>query len=212
MRGDSINSIINDDEFKLLSELNLDNKESDDKKDLDYYISAENGKGTLLSQLGVADSLQLVANYGKHRLVFPVQINSGDFSDFRMTFKAPKIFENGEHLRSWRLIADKTISLVDDHGEALHYKIKDLSASGISISIDTQDEGEFPELLNHIYLQLPNRERLDISGAKIHRVDNKTVAYLLTNKVDDTLLTTLTEYLFECHLAQYPDAYKDHFK
>jgi len=212
MKENSINSIINDDEFKLLSELNVDNDESSDNKDLDYYISGANGKGTLLSQLGAADGLQLVANYGKHRLVFPVQLKSGDFSDFCMSFKAPKIFENGEHLRSWRLIADKTISLVDDHGETLQYQIKDLSASGISILIDKQGGDDFPELLNHIYLKLPNRERLDISGAQIHRVDNKTVAYLLTNKVDDTLLTALTEYLFECHLAQYPDAYKDHFK
>lgn len=206
-------SLINDDEFQFLSELNANTEEPDgSEKKLEYDISSTNSQDGLLFQLAVADGLQLVANYENHHLVFPVQMKVGDFSNFSMSIKSPKIFENGEQLRSWRLLADKTISLVNEQGKALHYQVKDLSASGISLLIDNKEGGDFPELLNNIYLQLPNRKRLAISGAQIRRVDNKTVAYSLGESNDDSSLAALTEYLFECHADQYPEAHAEQFK
>ncbi len=205
--------VVNDDEFKLLSEMIMDIEESeDDKKNLEYDITGSNGKDALLFQLGLADDLQLVANYGNHHLVFPVQMKMGDFANFSMSLKSPKIFETGEQLRSWRLPADKTISLVNEQGNELHYQIKDISASGISLLIDDEEEAEFPELLHNIYLKLPNRERLAISGSQIRRVDNKTVAYSLGKSTDDTVLAALADYLFECHAEQHPDAHANQFK
>ncbi|PKG39402.1 PilZ domain-containing protein [Psychromonas sp. Urea-02u-13] len=205
--------IVNDDEFKLLSEMimDIDDPESE-KKTLEYDITGSNGKDALLFQLGLADDLQLVANYGNHHLVFPVQMQMGDFANFRMSLKSPKIFETGDQLRSWRLPADKTISLVNEQGEELHYKIKDLSASGISLLIDDEEGADFPEQLHNIYLQLPNRDRLAISGSQIRRVDNKTVAYSLGKSTDDTVLAALAEYLFECHAEQHPEAHANQFK
>ena len=213
MAEDDKELIVNDDEFKLLSEMMMDIEESDsDKKKLDYNITGSNGKDALLFQLGLADDLQLVANYGNHHLVFPVQMEMGDFANFSMSLESPKIFETGGQLRSWRLPADKTISLVNEDGEELHYQIKDLSASGISLLIENEEEAEFPEQLNDIYLQLPNRERLAISGSQIRRIDNKTVAYSLGKTTDDTVLAALAEYLFECHAAQHPEAHANQFK
>ena len=205
--------IVNDDEFKLLSEMIMDIEDTESSsKNLEYDITGSNGKDALLFQLGLADDLQLVANYGNHHLVFPVQMQMGDFANFSMSLKSPKIFETGDQLRSWRLPADKTISLVNEHNEELHYKIKDLSASGISLLIDDAEEAEFPEQLHNIYLKLPNRERLAISGSQIRRVDNKTVAYSLGKSTDDTVLAALAEYLFECHAEQHPEAHANQFK
>ncbi|WP_022941330.1 PilZ domain-containing protein [Psychromonas hadalis] len=205
--------LVNDDEFKLLSEMIMDIEDSENEsKSLEYEITGANGKDVLLFQLGLADDLQLVANYGNHHLVFPVQMKMGDFANFSMSLKSPKIFETGEKLRSWRLPANKTMRLVNELGEDLHYQIKDLSASGISLLIDDEKETEFPEQLHNIYLQLPNRERLAISGSKIRRIDNKTVAYSLGKSTDDTVLAALAEYLFECHAEQHPEAHANQFK
>jgi hypothetical protein len=204
---------VNDDEFQLLSEMIMDIEDPDKgKKELEYDINGSDGKDALLFQLGLADDLQLVANYGNHHLVFPVQMKMGDFANFSMTLKSPKIFETGDKLRSWRLPADKTISLVNEKGRELHYKIKDLSASGISLLIDDDEGADFPDQLNNIYLQLPNRDRLAISGSQIRRVDNKTVAYSLGTTTDDTVLAALAEYLFECHAEQHPEAHANQFK
>ena len=204
--------IVNDDEFKLLSEMILDIEESEpDSKNVEFDITGSNGKDALLFQLGLADDLQFVANYGDHHLVFPVQMKMGDFANFSMSLNSPKIFETGDKLRSWRYPADKTISLVNELGEELNYQIKDLSVSGISLLIDDKAEEEFPEQLHDIYLQLPNRDRLAISGSQIRRVDNKTVAYSLGTSTDDTVLASLAEYLFECHAAQHPEAHANQF-
>jgi hypothetical protein len=205
--------IVNEEEFKLLSEmiLDIDEPESDSRK-LEYDITGSEGKDALLFQLGLADDLQLIANYGNHHLVFPVQMKMGDFANFTMSLNSPKIFETGDQLRSWRFPADKTICLVNEQGEELHYQIKDLSASGISLLITDEEEPDFPDQLQNIYLQLPNRDRLAISGSQSRRIDNKTVAYSLGKSTDDTVLASLAEYLFECHAEQHPEAHANHFK
>ena len=205
--------VVNDDELKLLSEMIMDIEEpSSDKKELEFDINGTNGKDALLFQLGLADDLQLVANYGNHHLVFPVQMKMGDFANFSMSLKSPNIFETGDQLRSWRLPADKTISLVNEQDEELHYQVKDLSASGISLLIDDEEQAEFPDQLHNIYLKLPNRDRLAISGSRIRHIDNKTVAYSLGKSTDDAVLATLADFLFECHVEQHPEAHANQFK
>lgn len=201
------------DEFNLLSEMMLDIEGSDgEKKKLEFEINGTDGKDALLFQLGLADELQLVAVYGKHHLVFPIQMKMGAFANFSLNLKSPKIFETGGELRSWRLPADQKIAVVSKEGKESRYKIKDLSASGISLLIDDEDEAEFPELLTDIYLQLPGGERLAISGSQIRRIDNKTVAYSLDQFTDETVLASLTEYLFECHAEKHPEAHADNLE
>ncbi|TEW51783.1 hypothetical protein [Psychromonas algicola] len=202
MHGAYKNVLINDDEYAMLSEMLLDTETTNDKG-LKYDISGQSGKDKLLFQLAFADDLQLVANYADHYLVFPVQIERGDFSNFSLTVKSPNIFETGEHLRSWRLPANQKMSIVNNKGEKLPYCIKDLSASGISLLIDKQQAKEFPLTLQDTYLQLPNRKRLAISGSKIRRVDEQTMAYSLEDSTEDDVLDCLTEYLFECHAEQH---------
>ncbi|WP_298940127.1 PilZ domain-containing protein [uncultured Psychromonas sp.] len=203
--------LINDQEFELLSEMLLDTEISDNKE-LNYDISSTSGKDALLFQLGLADDLQLVANYGSHHLIFPVQMKMGDFTNFSMTLKSPKIYETGDKLRSWRLSADKTMRIVNEKGELLPYRVKDLSASGISLLIDDPENESLPLTLSNIYLQLPDRQRLAICGSQIRRIDKYTVAYSLGKESDDEMLSALTEYLFECHAEQHPDAHINRFK
>jgi len=204
--------LVNDQEFELLSEMLLET-EIMNGKEHKYDISGQSGgKEALLFQLGLADDLQLVANYGDHHLVFPVQMEMGDFTNFSMSLKSPKIYETGEHLRSWRLAADKTMSIVNEAGELLPYHVKDLSASGISLLIEDNENAALPEVLNNLYLQLPDRERLPICGSQIRRIDQHTVAYSLGKGTDDSVLSSLTEYLFECHAEQHPEAHISRFK
>jgi hypothetical protein len=195
------NVLINDDEYALLSEMLLDTEAINDKG-LRYDITAQSGKDKLLFQLVLANNLQLIANYEDHYLVFPVQIEKGDFSNFSLIVKPPNIFETGVQLRSWRLPANQKMSIVNDKGEALPYRIMDLSTSGISLLIDKQQNKAFPKTLRNTYLQLPNRERLAISGSKIRKVDAQTMAYSLGKSTDDEI-ACLTEYLFECHEERY---------
>ena len=203
--------LVNDQEFELLSEMLLET-EIMDGKEHKYDISGQSGTETLLFQLGLADDLQLVANYGDHHLVFPVQMEMGDFSNFSMAVKSPKIYETGKNLRSWRLSADKTMSIVNEEGEILPYHVKDISASGISLLIEDDENTALPKVLNNLYLQLPDRDRLAICGSQIRRIDQHTIAYSLGKTTNDEVLTSLTEYLFECHAQQHPEAHLSKFK
>ena len=203
--------LINDQELDLLSEM-LAETEKAENKELVYDISGKSGHEALLFQLGLADDLQLVANYGNHHLVFPVQMQMGDFSNFSMSLKSPKIFETGDQLRAWRLSNNTAMSIVNEKGEALPYRVKDLSASGISLLIDDPECETLPKELNNIYLQLPDQERLAISGSQIRRIDQHTVAYSLGKEGDDNMLSSLTEYLFKCHAEQHPEAHINRFK
>ena len=203
--------LANDQEFELLSEMLLET-EIMDGKEHKYDISCQSGTEGLLFQLGLADELQLVANYGDHHLVFPVQMEMGDFSNFSMAIKSPKIYEIGKKLRSWRLSADKTMSIVNEAGEILPYRVKDISTSGISLLIEENENTTLPKVLNNLYLQLPDRERLAICGSQIRRIDPHTIAYSLGNTTNDEVLTSLTEYLFECHALRHPEAHLSQIK
>lgn len=198
----SNNVLINDDEYALLSEMLLDANDVNDKE-IQYDISEQSGKNNLLFQLVLANDLQLIANYENHHLVFPVKIKKGDFANFSLTVNPPNIFETGKKLRSWRLPANQKMSIVNGNGETLPYRIKDLSASGISLSIDEHPNVAFPITLDDTYLQLPNRDRLALSGSKIRRIDAQTMAYSIGELADDVVSAHLTEYLFECHEKQY---------
>lgn len=194
------------DEREFLSTLFLRDETTDCKK-LKYNISSSDEGESLLSQLACAHDMQLVAKYGNHHIVFPVQIETGDFANFQMTLKAAEIFEIGSKLRSWRLIPNKqNIHLVNEAGEVLKFQIKDVSASGISFLMEDYAQAEFPAVLDNVFLLLPNRKKLAISGLQVSRLDDQTIAYSLST-TDDAVLAVLYEYLFECHTQQYPDAH-----
>ncbi len=196
--------LMTDDELKNLSELIEDIENSEDKK-LEYNIGGSPGQGGLLLQLGLADDLHLTANYGSHHLVFPVQMKMDSFANFSMSLESPEVFETGEQLRSWRLSVDSGLSLVNEAGEDLHYQINNLSASGISFCLNETEAVNFPEQLRNTYLQLPEHQRLSISGSKISRIDDKFIAYSLAKNTDDDVENVLAEYLFECHSRCYPE-------
>lgn len=207
MSHEQNNLLVNDEELKLLNKLIISIEDVQEKK-LNYDISSPDGADVLLPQLGSADKLQLVAYFGDHHLVFPVRTKVGDFGNVRMTIDPPQIFETGDHLRAWRFpVSDKTIPLVNEDGEELGYKVKDLSASGISFLIEEKDKQSFPAVLHNIYLQLPNKERLAITGSLIRRIDEQTVAYSLTSYTRGELLSSLTQYLSERHAEQHPETH-----
>lgn len=200
-------SLLNTDELELLSELMSQDDAADSKK-LEYNLSSSAKGESLLIELGRARELKLSAKYGNHLIVFPVQITADDFASLQMILKAPKIFEAGNELRSWRFITrNKNIYLANEDEDALHFQINDLSASGISLLIGDRAQAEFPAVLNHAFLCLPNGERLAIPGLQLSRIDEKTVAYSLAETTDEAVLASLCEYLFECHAQQYPEVH-----
>jgi len=199
--------LLNADELKLLSEVISANNDGDSNA-LEYGINCSAKGEAVLSQIGKANTLELSASYGNHLLVFPVLIENNDFSNLKMTLKPPEIFETGDTLRSWRLTTHKEkVYFINKSGDQLNFQIEDLSASGISFLIDPKTKVEFPSVLDNAFLLLPNQQKLSLSGLKISRIDDKRVAYSLGKEVDQAVLTSLYEYLFECHLKKYPDAF-----
>lgn len=201
------NLLLNTDELEFLSEIISADNDSDSST-LEYNLNSSVKGISLLSQLACANKLQLSAIYGNHQIIFPIEIKNGDFSSLKMALKPPEIFEIGDIIRSWRLTTnDKKVYLVNKAGDELHFKIENLSASGISFVVDPKTQNEFPTVLSDAFLVLPNHQKLALSGLKLSRVDEKRVAYSLGKKIDEAVLASLYEYLFECHIKQYPQAH-----
>ncbi|WP_435234712.1 hypothetical protein ACR30L_13200 [Psychromonas sp. PT13] len=201
------NLFLEKDEIDLLSEIMLTH-DDDNTKELDFSLHSSAKGETLLSQLGQANTLQLSAQYDNHHIVFPVHIHTGDFSELKMTLRAPEIFETGKTRRAWRLTTnDKKAYLVNKHGEQQRFQIEDLSATGISFLVDPNIQSEFPEVLDDVFIQLPNGKQLAISGLQISRVDERVVAYSISERIDKSALDSLYEYLFECHAEEFPEAH-----
>ena len=59
-------------------------------------------------------------------------------SNFSFSLKTPDIFEIGDKLRLWRLINDPSLQILDENGDQLHCKIKNISATGISLIVSEE--------------------------------------------------------------------------
>jgi hypothetical protein len=208
--------LLNADELAFLSELlSCDHDELIDSNKLVYNITGSAVGESVLTQMSCVGGLQLVANDGNHQLVFPVQIEPDDFKHLKMVLKPPEIFEIGIHPRAWRfLVNNKNIYLahINEAGNESYFQIEDLSASGVSFLIEEHTDAEFPTVFNDVFLQLPNHQKLAVSGLQICRIDKKTVAYTFPKTANEATLNSLYEYLFECHVKQYPEAHKDQSK
>lgn len=199
IKMDKKNTILSKEELDFLSKLMLLPSEGTSSSNLlDFQI--EGNQLEFLQRLGLADKLQVVANFGHHRFVFPVKMITNENGITNLSFFAPEIYEEGNQQRLWRVSPQQSLTLQSEDGQPLQYTVKDISASGISLGI-AGDSVKIPFDLENIFLKLPDNSLLPLCGQLTRFIDDTTVAF----KLDDDCANHdgLKDYLFKMHRDKY---------
>ncbi|REL27744.1 PilZ domain-containing protein [Thalassotalea euphylliae] len=147
-----------------------------------------------------ADNVGVVAQYGNHRLFFPIEFNTDPQGIESMAFAPPQIFEKGAHDRSWRLIPKQELILLDHTGQPLPYKLRDISFSGLSLQA-INPETELPTELEDIFLKIPKQPKIPLQGRFNRYIAPGTVAFELDD-MSQQGNRALREYLYSVHQLQ----------
>ncbi len=199
MKQDKSHAVLNPEEMDFLTDLMSEKSPCQKKPSLGFEVVAD--QSGFLTQLGTANTLQVVARFGSHHFVFPLEINLNDVGLPYLRFATPEIYEAGQQLRYWRAEA-QGLSLLSPRGEVLPFEVVDLSASGLSLSI-TEPDQHVPLQLEHHSLLLPDGVEVALAGKISRFVDSNTVAYELDQNAIESAL--LRDYLFQIHRDQHPE-------
>ncbi|MCE2596563.1 PilZ domain-containing protein [Motilimonas cestriensis] len=199
MEQDKSHAVLNSEEMDFLSELMLEKPLEQNCQSLGFEVVSD--QQGFLKQLGTANTLQVVARYGQHHFVFPLEITENELGLPHLSFATPDIYETGQQLRYWRASA-QGIALISPAGERLPFAIKDLSVSGLSLGL-TEANQHVPLQLEQHSLLLPDGSKIDLAGQVNRFVDQQTVAYELNQ--DDMESAALRDYLFQIHRDQHPE-------
>lgn len=151
-------------------------------------------------KLGFADKLQLAAQFGLFRFIFPLEISHDKFGSANLSFLAPEIYENGDANRLWRGSPDKNLTLLSQDGNKLDYGIKDISSSGIVLEV-SKSKVPIPFDLRDIYLQLPDNTLIPLQGNLIRFINPTTAAFELDEDLESS--EALKFYLFKMHQEKF---------
>ncbi|WP_448554915.1 PilZ domain-containing protein [Thalassotalea montiporae] len=190
------NVVISQQELEFIAGLEHESNEDDDlQKDSEVFVT--NAELSFFKHFSKADSVGVVAQYGNHRLFFPIEFNTNEQGLDSMAFAPPQIFEKGTHDRSWRLIPKQELMLLDHQGEPLPYKLRDISFSGLSLqALDT--EIELPTELEDVYLKIPEQPKIPLNGRFSRYINPGTIAFELDD-MSQQGNRTLREYLYSAH-------------
>jgi len=199
MQQDKSHAVLNSEEMEFLSELMLEKPLEQGSQSLGFEVVAD--QQGFLKQLGTANTLQVVARYGQHHFVFPLEITQNDLGLPHLSFATPDIYEAGQQLRYWRAPASGIV-LVSPQGERLPFEIIDLSVSGLSLGL-TEQQQHVPLQLDQHSLLMPDGSTIALAGQINRFVDRQTVAYELDQREMEAAL--LRHYLFQIHRDQHPE-------
>lgn len=199
MNQDKSHAVLNPEEMDFLAELMSEKSPNRQNHSLGFEVVSD--QSGFLTQLGTANTLQVVARFGTHHFVFPLEISLNDLGLPYIRFATPEIYEAGQQLRYWRAEA-QGVSLLSPKGESLPFQVIDLSVSGLSLSI-TQPDQHVPLQLEQHSLLLPDGTEIALKGKISRFVDSNTVAYQLDQRAMESAL--LRDYLFQIHRDQHPE-------
>ncbi|GAA5215330.1 PilZ domain-containing protein [Corallincola platygyrae] len=196
-------SILEAEELRFLNEVMFSRLPEGIQVQPSFTLSGDPEHSDMLGKLGSAASLQMVAQFKNHRLVFPLQLFQDEFKRLTMELKAPHIYETGPTMRQWRMQPQLPLRLLNPCGREAELQVHDISLSGFSVTLPESD-GPAPERLE-LQLELPEcGSRLPLSGSKVRRIDPKTVAYHLVFDEPD-LEQALGRFLYDQHKRMHPE-------
>ncbi|TAA46854.1 PilZ domain-containing protein [Corallincola spongiicola] len=199
----SESSILESEELSFLNEVMFSRLPEGNQVQPSFTLDGDQEHSEMLGRLGQAASMQMVAQFKNRRLIFPLQLFQDEFNRLTMELQAPQIFETGPTMRQWRMQPQLPLRLLEACGKEAELKVHDISLSGFSVTLP-EHEGPAPEKLE-LQLELPEcGSLLPLSGAKVRRIDQQTVAYNLLFDEPD-LEQALGRFLFEQHKQQHPE-------
>lgn len=205
MRKHKDDNILNDEELDFLSVvMQIIEDDTEISKLPSFNITGPEIE--FFKKLGFADQLQLAAQFGLFRFIFPLEISHDKLGAVSLSFLAPEIYENGDAKRLWRSSPDQNIALLSQDGNKLDFSVKDISSSGIALEVD-KSKVAIPFDLKNIYLQLPDNTLIPLQGNLIRFINSTSAAFELDEDLESS--EALKFYLFKMHQDRFVDQKKD---
>lgn len=154
----------------------------------------------LLARLGQHSELHLEANFGDQRLSFPLQLVEDEFHALHLELGAPGIFQQGAVQRSWRLVLERPVTLLNENGQESSLRVYEISPSGVLL--DNCQQHSLPENFN-LWLPLPGQEPIRLCGRRVRRVSKQLTAFRL-DLLSGSHGERLRHYLFQQHRLAHP--------
>ncbi len=166
-----INRLLEAEELAFLAELMA--REGEDQPAVAIRLPQAS---PLLPLLAHAQGLELVAGFQHHILRFPVHLRGSATQVPELVFSAPEIIESGPTERKWRMRPEEALRVFDRNGNDSGLNLLDLSASGLSLRRDGEDQ-PLPEQLD-LELELPDGgDRLPILARRVRQAEDGSAAY-----------------------------------
>ena len=189
-------AVISQQELDFIAGLDHElNTPEDFQKDSEVFVSS--AEISFFKHFSKADSVGVVAQYGNHRLIFPIEFQTDTQGLESMAFAPPQIFEKGTNDRSWRLIPKDELILLDRKGKPLPYKLRDISFSGLSLQA-LESATKLPTELEGVYLKIPKQPKIQLQGRFTRYINSGTVAFELSEMCQQGN-RALREYLYSVH-------------
>lgn len=167
-----------------------------------FVLDGDSSGKEMLSRLGSASMLHMIAHIDNHELVFPLELKQDEFGRLTMDLHQPLIYEKGPTIRQWRMQPKLPLRLLADSGEEVDLTVNDISLSGFSVSFE--DASQAPDNIA-FQLALPEADTpLKLHGKKARQIDQQRVAYQLIFDEQEQE-KQLRRFLFQQHQQQFPD-------
>lgn len=197
------NDVLNNEELSFLQSVIATKLPQSNGAHPQFIVDGDSAGVEMLSRLGNASRLQMVANFENHELVFPLELKMDELGRLTMEMHQPRIYETGPVNRQWRLQPNLPLRLLELSGDQKdELTVHDISLSGFSVSFDCAESA--PEKLE-LELELPDEDsKVQLKGMKAREIDNHRVAYQFSD-TDEKLEKRLRKFLFQQHQQLYPE-------
>ena len=153
----------------------------------------------LLTRLSSQARLSLGAELDDCRMSFPLQLVEDELHGLQLEMGAPRIYEDGDMRRAWRLALDEPLHLRDSHGEESELLVYELAPGSLVLSSPLRAP---PESFS-LWLQLPGCESLPVKGRRIRPISRHRAAYSLQMHSREHA-ECLRQFIFEQYRQRHP--------
>jgi hypothetical protein len=165
-----------------------------------FRVDGGAASNAILARLGKHAELHLDAQLGDQHLRFPLQLVEDELHALHLELGAPRIFQQGDVQRSWRLNLEQPLFLLHKNGRMSDLCVHEISPSGVLIeSTGTQAS---PEAFT-LWLPLPDQDPIKLRGRFVRRIDSELSAFRL-DLLPGSHGERLRHFIFQQHRLQHP--------
>lgn len=193
-------SLLNPEERSYIQELLGGSLPTTEMSTPSFRVDGGPMANAILAGLGKHAQLHLDAQFDDQHLRFPLQLVEDEFHDLHLELGAPRIFQEGDIQRSWRLTLEQPLVLMHKNGRTSDLRVHEISPSGVLIDCTG---ALAPPATFTLWLPLPGQEPIELHGHCVRRINGELTAFRL-DQLRGSHAERLRYFIFQKHRQQHP--------